>query len=64
MWGNLGAAVSPLVLNAMIQRSGWEALFLACAGAYLLAGLVALGVDARQPILASEEELAGSSRKV
>jgi sugar phosphate permease len=46
MWGNLGAALSPLLLNFVIEHCGWDAMFLACAAAFLFAGLTALGVDA------------------
>jgi sugar phosphate permease len=55
MWGNVGAAVSPLVLNALIAGYGWPALFVACAFAFLLSGLSALGVDARIPIAPRRE---------
>jgi nitrate/nitrite transporter NarK len=50
MWGNLGAALSPLVLEPLIDPLGWQAVFLACAGAFLLSGLAAFGMDARQRI--------------
>jgi nitrate/nitrite transporter NarK len=46
MWGNLGAALSPLLLNFVIGRWGWDAMFLACAAAFLFSGVTALGVDA------------------
>jgi sugar phosphate permease len=51
MWGNLGAALSPLVLNLVVEAWGWSGVFVACAGAFLLAGVTALGVDARVPIV-------------
>jgi hypothetical protein len=57
MWGNFGAAVAPWVL-AKIINVGWDEMFLACAGAYLLSGVVSLGVDASKPI-APREEAAG-----
>jgi nitrate/nitrite transporter NarK len=51
MWGNFGAALSPWLLNWMIGDSrNWDAAFLTCAGAFLLSGLAALGVDARQRV--------------
>lgn len=50
MWGNFGAALSPLLLQPLIARLGWNAVFLACAGAYLLSGLAAFGMDARRRI--------------
>ncbi len=54
MWGNLGAAVSPLVLGWIIGQDRWGWCFVACAAAYLLAGLAALGVDATVPIRVPE----------
>jgi len=56
MWGNLGAAVSPVVLNWVILGYGWDAMFLTCAGGFMLSGLAALGVDARSPILPPDEQ--------
>ncbi len=52
MWGAVGAAVSPLVIGAEISdpRLGWNAAFLTCAVAFLVSGLAALGVDAREPL--------------
>ena len=50
----IGAAVSPLVISAEIGHPalGWEAAFLTCAAAFLVSGLAALGVDAREPLRA------------
>jgi ACS family glucarate transporter-like MFS transporter len=56
MWGNFGAAVSPLVLGWVIRVHGWDATFLLCAAAFVLAGIAALGVDARSPILPPDEQ--------
>ena len=58
MWGNIGAALSPLVLNEVIgPGSGhWNACFLTCAGAFLLAGVAAVGVDATIPITLPDAE--------
>ncbi|MCA9070062.1 MAG: MFS transporter, partial [Planctomycetaceae bacterium] len=50
MWGNLGATLSPLSLNALVNQAGWDAAFLACAGSFFIAGLATLGVDATIPI--------------
>jgi ACS family glucarate transporter-like MFS transporter len=46
MWGNLGAALSPIILNKIVEANGWDAGFLACAAAYAMAGIAALGVNA------------------
>jgi MFS family permease len=56
MWGNLGATLSPYLLNRVIELWGWDALFVACAGAFSLAGVAALGVDATIPITPADGE--------
>jgi sugar phosphate permease len=55
MWGNIGAAVSPLALNALAEARGWNAVFLACAAAFFVSGIAALGVDATIPIAPAQE---------
>lgn len=56
MWGNLGGALSPLLLNWVIGDTGrWDLAFLTCAAAFLLAGVCALGVNAAVPIVPPEE---------
>jgi ACS family glucarate transporter-like MFS transporter len=50
MWGNVGAAVSPVLLNLAISAGRWDACFLACAVAFLVAGVAALGIDATRPL--------------
>lgn len=56
MWGNLGAAISPVALGWLVARfgadrpAGWQAVFLLCAGSQLVAALAALGIDARRPL--------------
>jgi nitrate/nitrite transporter NarK len=50
MWGNFGAALSPLLLNRLVKHAGWDAAFLACAAGFLLSGVAALGIDATKPI--------------
>jgi len=53
MWGNIGAALSPVVLRWLVDRhDSWDAAFLACAAAFLVSGLAALGVDATKRIVA------------
>lgn len=54
MWGNLGATLSPILLQFVISSHGWDAAFVICAAAFLIAGLASLGVDARIPIVPSE----------
>jgi MFS transporter, ACS family, glucarate transporter len=51
MWGNLGATVTPPLLIFIVgesSRPDWNAGFTACAIAFLIAGLAALGIDARR----------------
>jgi MFS transporter, ACS family, glucarate transporter len=56
MWGSVGAACSAVVLNRLIEGpGGWEAAFVACALAFLLSGVTALGVDATVPIMKKED---------
>jgi MFS family permease len=50
MWGNLGAALSPVVLAAAREAGGWDTAFLAAAGSFLLAAAAAAMVDAREPL--------------
>jgi sugar phosphate permease len=54
MWGSVGAAVSTLVLSRLASEHptyGWHAVFLACAAAFVISGMAALGVDATAPII-------------
>jgi sugar phosphate permease len=55
MWGNLGAAVTPPLLIWIVGPSqNWVAAFVACAAAFLLAGMTGLLIDARQPVAAGD----------
>jgi MFS family permease len=54
MWGNFGAAISPWALARVVGHFGWDVMFLTCATAYLLAGLMSFGVDARVPLVPRE----------
>jgi sugar phosphate permease len=50
MWGNLGATISPLLLNLIVKHYDWDIAFLVCAGAFFIAGFACLGIDASIPI--------------
>ncbi|MFP6765399.1 MAG: MFS transporter [Planctomycetaceae bacterium] len=50
MWGNLGATVSPFLLNEVVRYYDWDVAFLVCALAFFIAGFACLGVDATLPI--------------
>jgi MFS family permease len=57
MWGNVGAAVAPLVVQAVRDRypgdpvAGWHAGFLLCAAVQVVAAAAALGIDAARPVV-------------
>ena len=54
MWGNFGAAVSPFLprwLSVAPESTNWNAVFLACAAAFLISGLASLGIDASKPVV-------------
>jgi sugar phosphate permease len=59
MWGNLGAAVSPLVYDHFLGEhpapGDWNNMFLVCLAAFVVAGLCGLGVDATQPVAPDDE---------
>ncbi|MCX7392856.1 MAG: MFS transporter [Planctomycetales bacterium] len=54
MWGNIGAAVAPLIYNAILGESPslaqWNWLFASCAFVFVLSGLCAFVIDAAKPI--------------
>ena len=59
MWGNLGAALSPIALNQVVahflKTSGdvgyaWDAVFVICGGVFFLVGIASLGVDATKRV--------------
>lgn len=60
MWGNLGAAVSPLIYDYYLGETPglreWNMMFLVCAGAFLFSGICGLLLDATQPLLDDTEE--------
>jgi ACS family glucarate transporter-like MFS transporter len=54
MFGNIGAALSPILLNLLLENSGPNGMFLTCAAALALAGTLALFLDATKPIVPVE----------
>jgi MFS family permease len=64
MWGNLGSAVSPLVLTAIKAFAGWSAVFVLCAVCFSLAGLSALLLDAGRKLDAEPSALVSGSAQV
>ncbi|MSR59777.1 MAG: MFS transporter [Planctomycetaceae bacterium] len=62
MWGNVGAAIAPQLYNLVLgEQPGtdeWNAMFLVCAGMFVMSGLAALGIDATVPIEAGPVDAA------
>jgi sugar phosphate permease len=54
MFGNFGAAVAPLVYNAILGETPalteWNWLFAVCAFSFVLSGVAALALDATKPL--------------
>lgn len=50
MWGNLGAALSPVLLTEIRQAAGWNAAFLCCGAACGLGALCGFMLDATRPV--------------
>jgi len=54
MFGNFGAAVSPILLAHVQEKYGWNSMFYLCGVMFLVAGLAAIFVDASRPIKLGE----------
>jgi ACS family glucarate transporter-like MFS transporter len=56
MWGNLGAAAAPFLYNGVLGETptmaAWNWLFVLCAGAFVVAGVSSLWMDASRPLVA------------
>lgn len=54
MWGNLGAAMAPLLYGLVLTNvkgpAAWNALFGLCIGSFVLSGVCALVIDASRPL--------------
>lgn len=52
MWGNFGAALSPLLVNYLLGESqdNWDMAFGACAIAFIISGIAGMFIDATQKI--------------
>jgi ACS family glucarate transporter-like MFS transporter len=50
MWGNLGAALSPVLLARVALDFGWKAVFITCAGAFAFAGTCGMMMNAARPL--------------
>ena len=57
MWGNFGAAVTaPILLWVVGSPERWDYAFMTCAGAFVLSGVAALGINATIPIEPPDDE--------
>src|SRR5207249_8862211 len=50
MWGNLGAALSPVLLSRVAKAAGWDTAFMVCGGAFATAAVLSLLLDATKPV--------------
>ncbi len=50
MWGNLGAALSPIILTEIRQAAGWNAAFLCCGFVFAAAAVCGMLLDATKPV--------------
>jgi MFS family permease len=50
MWGNLGAALSPVLLMAVKNAAGWDVVFLVGGTAFAIAACCGLLLDATKPV--------------
>lgn len=57
MWGNFGAAVSPVMLQFVHAEFGWDAAFAVCAGCFVCGVVTALNLNATIPVSAEEQPL-------
>ena len=51
MWGNLGAAVSPILLAYVAEAYSWSHMFYVCAAVFCVAGICNGLVDATVPVI-------------
>jgi nitrate/nitrite transporter NarK len=50
MWGNLGGALSPVLLMAVKNAAGWDVVFFVGAASFATAGACGLMLDATKPV--------------
>ncbi len=63
MWGNLGAAVAPSLMIAVItvntangEEHHWNMAFVTCAIAFFIAGVASLFVDSSRKLVVDDED--------
>ena len=50
MWGNLGAALSPVLLTAIWKATGWNVVFVFCGLSFTASAVCGLMLDATKPV--------------
>ncbi len=54
MWGNIGAAVAPLIYNRVLGENptldDWNTVFAVCCGVFVVAGFCAMLLDSTKPL--------------
>lgn len=50
MWGNIGAGLSPILMSMVQRQFGWSVCFYSFSACFLLAGLIALLLNAERKI--------------
>jgi len=50
MWGNFGAALSPIVLAWIQEKWGWDVVFITCGIAYICGGSAGIMINASRPL--------------
>ncbi len=60
MWGNIGAAIGPLIYNYVLGEKpvthDWNVMFGVCALSFAVSGLMAFVMDATEPLIPADEE--------
>jgi MFS transporter, ACS family, glucarate transporter len=56
MFGNIGAAMSPVLLGEIRIEFGWSAVFITCGISYLIGATAGLLMDARKPLMPIRSE--------
>ncbi|HEX3150586.1 MAG TPA: MFS transporter [Gemmataceae bacterium] len=57
MWGNFGAAASPVMLQYVNAAFGWDAAFAVCAACFVCGVVTALNLNATIPVSPGEQPL-------
>lgn len=61
MWGNLGAAVSPILLIWISVNYSWTHMFYTCAGLFTVSTICCFFIDAATPVIREDREQGASS---